>query len=158
MQSHGLVRPVLGGLLLALAIYIGGFAVDQHLRTRRGPWVVSFTTAPSGAPAILVNQPELKIANLKIVFAGETGTPAPATVVFDFPEKPVPFGKVKFEDLTYLPGTVTFYFFGHEVELLPRALYINRKARPWQSNETITLTPADKPASLPEPKVKPRKR
>jgi len=79
-------------------------------------------------------------------------------VVFDFPEKPVPFGKVKFEDLTYLPGTVTFYFFGHDVELLPRALYINRKARPWQSNETITLTPADKPASLPEPKVKPRKR
>ncbi len=158
MQSRDLVKPVLGGLLLALAIYIGGFAVDQHLRTRRGPWVVIFTTEPSGAPAILVNQPKLNIANLKIVFAGEAATDAAGKVAFDFPQKPVPFGRVKFEDLTYLPGTVTFDFFGHEIELIPRTLYLNRKARPWMSNETITLTPADKPAALAEPTIKPRKR
>ena len=94
----------------------------------------------------------MAIANLEIVFAGETTTNAPGTVAFDFPEKPMPFGKVKFEDLTYLPGTVTFDFFGHEIELIPRTLYINRKARPWQGNATITLTPADKPAALLEPK------
>ena len=151
MHSSGLWKPVLGGLLLALAIYIGGFKFDQHLRTRRGPWQVTFTTAHSGAPAIIVNQPKLNIANLKIVFPGETTTNASGTVVFDFPQKPVPFGRVKFEDLTYLPGTVTFDFFGHEIELLPRTLYINRKSRPWESNATITLTPADKPAVLPAP-------
>ena len=158
MQSSGLVKPVWGGLLLALAIYIGGFKFDQYLRTRRGAWQVTFTTQPSAAPAIVVSQPTLHIANLKIVFSGETATNAPGTVVFDFPQKPVPFGKVKFEDLTYLPGTVTFDFFGHEIELLPRTLYINRHARPWNSNETITLSAADKPAPLPEPKVKPWKR
>ena len=158
MQPSGLVKPVLIGLLLAVAIYVGGFAFDQHLRTRRGPWEVTFTTEPSGAPAILVNQRKLNIANLKIVFLGEPSTNIQRAVVFDFPQKPIPFGKVKFEDLTYLPGTVTFDFFGHEIELLPRTLYINRKAHPWISNEAITLLLTDKPAALPEPKAMPWKR
>src|ERR1051325_1119643 len=151
MQPSGLGKAVLIGLLLAVGIYAGGFAFDQHLRIRRGPWEVTFTTEPSGAPAIFVNQPKLNIANLKIVFDGESATNAPATVLFDAPQKPVPFGKVKFEDLTYLPGTVTFDFFGHEIELLPRTLYLNRKAHSWISNEAITLSRADKPAALPEP-------
>jgi hypothetical protein len=156
MRSSGLTKPVLGGLLLALVIYIGGFGLDQHLRTRRGPWRVTFTQETNGAPAIIVNQPKLNIANLKIVFAGETATHAPVEVAFDVPWKPAPFGKVKFEDLTYLPGTVTLDLFGHEIELIPRILYINRKPRPWRSNETITLTVADKPASLPDPNPKKR--
>ncbi len=158
MQPSGFARAVSVGLLLAVAIYAGGFALDQHLRTRRGPWEVTFTTEPSGAPAILVNHPELNIANLKIVFLGETATNLHVVVVFDFPQKPVPFGQVKFEDLTYLPGTETFDFFGHEIELLPRTLYINRKAHPWISNEAITLSSTDKPATLPVPKAKAWKR
>ena len=158
MQPSGFAKPVLVGLLLAVAIYAGGFALDQHLRARRGPWEVAFTTEPSGAPAIIVKHPKLNIANLKIIFLGETATNVHGTVVFDFPQKPVPFGKVKFEDLTYLPGTVTFDFFGHEIELLPRTLYINRNAHPWTSNEAITLSAADKPTALPEPKAKAWKR
>jgi len=151
MHSNGLAKPVLGALLLALVIYLAGFAFDQHLRTRQGPWRVTFGVEPSGEPAITVTQPKLHLANLKIVFAGERTPPPARTVIFDFPQKPVPFGRVKFEDLTYLPGTVTLDLFGHEIELIPRTLYINRKERPWQSNTTITLTPADKPRSLPEP-------
>jgi len=156
MRSNGLAKPVLGGLLLALAIYIGGFELDQHLRIMRGPWRVTFTQETNGAPAIIVNQPKLNITNLKIVFGGETAANPDATVLFDVPQKPVPFGRVKFEDLTYLPGTVTFDLFGHEIELLPRTLYINRRSRPWRSNETITLTAADKPAALPDPSPKKR--
>ena len=158
MQPSGFAKPVLVGLLLAVAIYAGGFALDQHLRTRRGPWEVAFTTEPTGAPAIIINQRSLNIVNLKIVFLGEPRTNAQGTVVFDVPQKPVPFGKVKFEDLTYLPGTVTFDLFGHEIELLPRTLYINRKAQRWGSNQGITLSPADKPAALPEPRTKAWKR
>lgn len=158
MQPSGFPKAVLIGLVLAVAIYAGGFALDQHLRTRRGPWEVTFTTEPSGAPAVIVNQRQLNIANLKIVFLGEAMTNVHAAVAFDSPQKPVPFGKVKFEDLTYLPGTVTFDFFGHEVELLPRTLYLNRKAHPWMSNEAIQLSSTDKPAALPEPKGKAWKR
>ncbi len=152
MQSSGLWKPVLVGLLLALVVYIGGFTFDEYLRTRRGPWRVTFARETNGAPVIIVNQPRLHITNLKIIFAGETASNTPATVVFDVPQKPVPSGKVKFEDLTYLPGTVTFDLFGHEIELIPRTLYINRKARLWESDATITLTPTDKPAALPVPK------
>lgn len=154
MQSSGIGKHILGALALAVAIYVAGFAFDQHLRSRRGPWQVTFTTEPSGDAAIIINQPRLNISNLKIVFAGERMTGPTATVAFDVPQRPVPVGKVKFEDLTYLPGTVTLEAYGHEIELLPRTLYINRKPHPWQSNETIKLTSADKPASLPEPKPK----
>jgi hypothetical protein len=158
MQSSGLGKPVLVGLLLALAIYVGGFSFDQHLRHRRGPWEVRFAVEPAGAPVIIVNQSKLNITNLKILFEGEIVTNAPGAVAFDVPGRPIPFGRVKFEDLTYLPGTITLEIFGHEIELLPRTLYINRKSHPWASNETITLRAVDKPASLPEPKVKPWKR
>jgi hypothetical protein len=156
MQISGIGKHVLGALALAVAIYAVGFAFDQHLRTKRGPWQVTFAAETSGDAAIIVNQPKLNINNLKIVFVGEAMAKAAATVAFDRPQKPVPFGRVKFEDLTYLPGTVTLEMFGHEIELIPRTLYINRKPHPWQSNETIQLTSADKPASLPEPKPKKR--
>jgi hypothetical protein len=156
MRATGIGKHIFGALLLAVAIYASGFAFDQHLRTRRGPWQVEFIRESSGDPAIIVNQPKLNITDLKIVFAGETVTNSTTTVLFDVPQKPVPFGKVKFEDLTYLPGTVTFEFFGHEIELIPRTLYINRKRRPWKSGETITLSAADKPAELPEPRPKKR--
>src|SRR5262245_42508583 len=112
MQPSGFAKPVLVGLLLAVAIYAGGFALDPHLRTRRGPWEVAFTTESSGAPAIIINQRSLGIVNLKIIFLDEPRTNVQGAVVFDVPQKPVPFGKVKFEDLTYLPGTLTFDFFG----------------------------------------------
>ncbi|HKS37939.1 MAG TPA: hypothetical protein VJW76_12155 [Verrucomicrobiae bacterium] len=154
MQTSGVGKHVLGALALAVVIYAAGFGFDQHLRARRGPWMVTFTADMSGDAAIIVNQPKLNINNLKIVFAGERMTRPTATVAFDAPQRPVPTGKVKFEDLTYLPGTVTLDLFDHEIELIPRTLYINRKPRPWKSNETITLTAADKPASLPEPKPK----
>jgi hypothetical protein len=151
MQPSGIGRHVLGALALAVAIYVAAFAFDQHLRTRRGPWQVTFVAETSGDTAIIVNQPRLNISNLKIVFAGERMTKPAVTVAFDVPQRRVPLGRVKFEDLTYLPGTVTLEMFGHEIELLPRTLYINRKARAWKSGETIALSAADRPGALPEP-------
>ncbi len=152
MKSDGMLKHIAGALTLAVVIYVVGFSLDQHLRTRRGPWRVTFTTDPSGAPAIVVNQSAFGISNLKIIFHGEAGTNAAGTVTFDVPERPVPFGSVKFEDLTYLPGTVTLDFFGHEIELIPRTLFINRQEHAWQSNMTIALSPGDK-RSLP-PRLK----
>jgi hypothetical protein len=151
MKSGGIGKHIAGALVLAVAVYVGGFGLDQHLRTRRGPWQVTFIREDSGTPALIINQPRLNIANLKIIFGGEQVTNSTETVVFDFPKKRVPFGKVKFEDLTYLPGTVTLELFGHEVELLPRTLYLNRQPHSWKSGEIITLRSEDKPASLPEP-------
>ena len=38
-----------------------------------------------------------------------------------------------------LPGTATFELFGHEIQLLPRVLIIDRREYPWRPNATITL-------------------
>jgi hypothetical protein len=152
MRSGGMLKHLAGALLLALGFYVAGFALDHHLRTRQGPWQVGFTREPNGSPALVVNQPRLGVANVRIVFAGEAATHRIETLVFDRPGRELPFGRVKFDDLTSLPGAVTIEFAGHEVELLPRTLYLNRRPHPWRSGSTHTLNPEDKPASLPEPK------
>jgi hypothetical protein len=95
----------------------------------------------------MVNQSSLNISNVQLVFVGERLTNSPGVVRFDRPLQPIPFGKTKFEDLTYLPGSVVFNFFGHEVELLPRTMYVNRKERAWSNGPIHLLTPAEK---LPE--------
>ncbi len=156
MKPGGLGKILAGAAILALALYAGGFALDQHLRTRRGPWRVTFLAGPGSEPRLIVNQSALRITNLTVILRDEAVTNAVnRAVAFDTPQQPVPFGRVKFEDLTYLPGVVTLDLFGHEIELLPRALYVNRQPRAWTSNTTIALSARDKPESLPEP---PRRR
>ena len=76
---------------------------------------------------------------------------ATGRVLFDRVKQPVPFGKVIYEDLTFLPGVVTFDLFGHEIELLPRALIANKKQVAWQSGVTVDLWPTNKPAEPPHP-------
>jgi len=44
-------------------------------------------------------------------------------------------------DTTFQPGTVVFTNFGHEIQLLPRVLTIDKVERPWQSGTTIDLRP-----------------
>ena len=67
----------------------------------------------------------------------------------------VPFGQWFYADLTYLPGTVTYNLFSedangssrglrHEIELLPRALVINRKLHPWKAGMRIEVPAGDK--------------
>ena len=51
----------------------------------------------------------------------------------------VPFGKCVFLDPLFLPGTVTFEMFGHEIQLLPRVLTIDKVEHPWRNGETIRL-------------------
>jgi hypothetical protein len=106
---------------------------------------------------ITVGHGSLGITNVQIVFAGEQPTNnATGQVAFTKPQQPVPFGKVKFEDLTYLPGSVAFDFFGHEVELLPRTLYLNKKEHAWQSGSVHQLKPEEK--LPPEASFDPRKK
>src|SRR5690606_26083675 len=68
----------------------------------------------------------------------------PAVVRFDTPFKPVPFGKVVFDDLMYLPGTVVLHCFGHEVQMLPRALFLNRRERAWNATNQWDVQPSEK--------------
>ena len=151
MNSDGILKHADRAFVIALVLYAAFFSCDQHLRLRKGPWQITFTSETNGHPAIIVNQPKLNIANVKIVFTGQTITNAPRTIIFDTPVQQAPFGKIIFFDTTYLPGTVTFGLFGHVIELLPRTLVIDRKECPWQSNSTFSLPV--RPMNPAEPKA-----
>lgn len=144
MRKDRLHRHLFITFALALVAYVGVFSCDQRVRHRKGPWQVRFLETTNGEPAIRITQPFLGITNVLVVFAGEQMTNGTGEVVFNKPQKPLPFGQVKFEDLTYLPGSVTMDFFGHEVELLPRTLYLNRQEKPWMPGTTFRLEPGDK--------------
>ncbi|MBI3415059.1 MAG: hypothetical protein HY043_07025 [Verrucomicrobia bacterium] len=143
--------------LIALIGYFAFYACDAHLRQRHGPWRVTFAKDDEGNPSLVINDPRLNITGVRIVFVGERAalTNAPAEVVFDRPLQPVPFGKVIFEELMWLPGTVTLDLFGHEVQLLPRVLTINRKEFAWRTGAEFRLTATDK---LPPEMLRPPKR
>ena len=51
----------------------------------------------------------------------------------------VPFGQCIFMDTTFLPGTLTFRMFGHELELLPRTLVVDHQEQPWRSGTCIVV-------------------
>jgi hypothetical protein len=157
-SSDRLPRHLLIGFVTALVLYVVFFSLDQKVRHRRGAWHVQFTTNAQGFAAIIVNEPTLKITNVQVQFLEERPANL-GSMVFDRPEKPIPFGKTKFEDLTYLPGSVAFDFFGQEVELLPRTLYLNKKEYPWKNGGVYKLRPEEKlpPGSSYDPRDARRK-
>jgi hypothetical protein len=156
MKSDNIFRHALAAFLAALLLYAGLYALDQHLRTRKGAWEVTFIPDTNGAPSLIVEQPGLGIAGLRLTFAGERTTNAfsPRKVRFDRPAQDVPFGEVLYDDLMYLPGAVTLSLFGHEIEFLPRTLILDRKEIPWRSNATFELSARDKPPAGPRKKWK----
>jgi len=134
-------RLLLGSGLAALVFYAAGFGLNEHLRFRRGPWEVRFE--PGVEPRLIVAQPRLGIAGVTLSFPGETADGPATTVRFETPHQSIPFGSVKYDDLTYLPGVVTLDLFGHEIELLPRTLYVNRRAIPWTNASRVVISRDD---------------
>ena len=128
--------------LLVLVLYLTGFHFIEQLRQEKGPWRVTFRTNAAGQPSISVSQEKLRIANVNFVFPGEhlDQTNTSAVVLFDAPKTNIPFGQVLFVDTISLPGTVALKLFGHEVEFIPRGLFVNRKETPWKSDVTIQLS------------------
>ena len=157
-SSDKLPRHLLIAFVLAVGIYGVFFSCDQALRKRKGPWEVQFQTNAAGHAFITVNQPALGVTNVQVVFLGERAA-STGRVIFDRPQQRIPFGKTKFEDLTYLPGSVAFDFFGHELELLPRTLYLNKKEQPWAPNAVHQLSANEKlpPGASYDPRKKKRR-
>jgi len=128
---------------IAVLLYVIFYGGIQYRRVRKGPWQVTFTTTLAGDPQIIINQPALGITNQSIQFPGEAATAnLPETMSFSEPWQvpyPVSFGRCVFMDTTFLPGTLTFQFFGHEIELLPRVLIIDHREQPWHADPAIIL-------------------
>ena len=152
MKPDSILKHAAKAFLLAVGAYVLFFSCDSYLRHRRGPWEVTFIASTNGSPALLVNHAAYGLTNRLIVFKGEKATNE-GTVVFDAPRKTVPFGRTRFEDLTYLPGGLVLDLFGHEVEFLPRAMFINLQEVSWTTPSPIVLD-----ASMKVPGLKDRDR
>lgn len=139
-------RGLLIQFVLLFALVLVGYALVfgwiERRRVTKGPWEITFSSKAEH-PELIIQQPTLNIRDVRIVFADAI---APSNTVeriqFTKAQNPpyaVPFGECIFQDLLFLPGTVTLKLFGHEIQLIPRTLTINQQERPWQNGETIEL-------------------
>jgi hypothetical protein len=143
MKFPGPLKHFIFAFIIALVLYVSFYRGIEHRRTRNGPWQVTFTNA-LGAPALIINEPNLSISNVTIRFPGQPPSMTNSFIVFDPPRDvpfDVPFGQCIFMDTTFQPGTVVFSNFNYEIQLLPRVLTIDKVERPWKSGETIDLKP-----------------
>lgn len=129
--------------LVSLGLYIVFFSWMEQRRYKNGPWEVTFTQQDD-RPTLLLSHPRFGITNVVIQFVGGAlTTNLPQTVRFQHGQVApldLPFGKCVFLDTLFLPGTVACELFGHQIQLMPRTLTIDRTARPWTSGEKILLT------------------
>jgi hypothetical protein len=146
MKTDGAWKHFVLAFLLAVSCYALFYRAIEHRRERKGPWEVTFTSNSNGVPLVAINQPRLAITNAQISFPEQPEPPANTfkTLIFGQAQQvpfDVPFGKCVFMDTTFLPGTLTFELYGHEIELLPRVLIIDHQEHPWLSESSITLHP-----------------
>lgn len=153
---------------VAIAIAAIGYGVlffgIQWQREHKGPWVVSFGKTEAGQPMMTVSQPYLRIEGVEIVFFDATNAVEAAPAPFRFDQHlnvpyPVPFGECIFQDLRYLPGTVTLNLLrGHEVEFLPRTLTIDKREHAWFPARRIEVSATNKlPYLIRKPESEPVK-
>jgi hypothetical protein len=144
MKSDGFFKQVIGLFAIVLVVYIVTYSIIEHRRTRHGPWQIAFTNDLTGAPALLINQPKLAITNVLISFTEELWNGSSAALNFAFTQPravpfDLPYGRCIFIDTTSLPGTLAVEMFGHEIQLIPRVLTIDKKEQPWRSGSHFKL-------------------
>ena len=128
---------------VTLIVYIAVFSWVENKRRMNGPWEITFTQVDN-SPALLINHTKLGLTNISIIFP-DAPTPTNELKTIRFQHGQIapfdlPFGKCIFLDTLYLPGTVTCEVFGHQIQILPRTMTIDRVERPWSSGEKILLT------------------
>ncbi|MBI1839525.1 MAG: hypothetical protein HYR88_01570 [Verrucomicrobia bacterium] len=149
------IRPVFLFFLALIPCYLAVFWGVEHWRTRQGPWVLDFSTDASGVPALRVLHPTIVPAGVEVRFVDERQSGATnGSVILNRPMQPLPWGRRISEDLTALPGVETLSLFGHEVELAPRVLVVDRKEIAWRSQAVIAPKASEKlpPDRSPEPR------
>ncbi|WCJ60213.1 hypothetical protein NXS98_03535 [Fontisphaera persica] len=144
MNSPPLRRKIFLLAAFTLAFYVAAFYGIEWWRAKLGPWEVTFTSSTNHPPTLVIRQPRLGIEKVEIIFEGESAPPTNLLLRFDHPIRTVPWGTVVHQDPVKFPGVVTLHLFGHEVEMMPRVLSLNRRAVPWSPHASHRLAPQDK--------------
>ncbi len=140
------IRPVLIFFAVLVPIYFATFFWIERTREKDGPWTLTFQADSEGRPSLQIRQTTLGVALVEVRFPEEkiSTNGLPVTVTLDKPLIPLPFGQRVSEDLTFRPGVETLDLFGHEVEIAPRVLVLNRREIPWQPNAVHVLKSEEK--------------
>lgn len=144
MPSSSFRQKVIILAAVTLTFYVAAFYGIEWWRERLGPWEVTFTSGANRPPALVIHQARLGIEKVEVVFDGESVPPTNVTIRFAQPVRTVPWGVVVHQDPVTFPGVVTLHLFGHEVEMMPRVLSLNRRAISWTPQATHRLLPHDK--------------
>jgi hypothetical protein len=140
MRSEGLLKHLAICAAVAVVFYFASFYWIEGCRAAKGPWEITFRTDAAGTPSLLIVHTNLKVLQT-IVFPGRAIQPANVsrTIGFSRPPPSLPFGELIFQDPTFLPGNVTLRLFGHEIQVLPRVLIVDKKEYPWHAQAEIQL-------------------
>lgn len=133
------------GFIFCLFAYVTIYGGCEIYRRQQGPWELTFRGGTNGTPVLSINHRKMGLTNILVSFPGEASKISEELRVYTLPiTNSTPFGPTIFQDGTILPGTITLDCFGHELELLPRTLIVNRHEVPWVSGTNIVLKPAEK--------------
>jgi hypothetical protein len=139
MRPEGILKHFLAALAIAVVFYFVCFSWIEHKREAKGPWQITFQSDAAGVPALHISESKLDISQSVRFPHGKTTPNLSRTVTFAHDTPDLPFGEMVFQDPTFLPGTVTMRLFGHEIELLPRVLTIDKKEYAWHSANGIDV-------------------
>ena len=150
MNKDGFFRNAATAAAIAVVFYLVFFNWMQHRREGKGPWQITFVSDAQGSPSISIEHPKLNL-NHRIIFDGAKLNRTNLSQRIDFVQgtTEIPFGQMLFQDPTFLPGTVTMRLFGHEVEVLPRVIIIDKKEHAWTEHDIHLPNWQDRPAPVP---------
>jgi len=125
---------------LAVVFYVASFWWIEHRRVVKGPWEIEFISDASGKPSLQISQRKLHISE-KLIFPDDKVEPPNLSQRVNFSQATtnLPLGEMLLQDALYLPGTVTMRLCGHQVEVLPRALIVDKKEHSWQTGEQVVI-------------------
>jgi hypothetical protein len=142
MKKENPVKHLAVAFAIALVLYVVSFVWIENRRTRNGPWKVVFTNE-TGIPTLIIDEPMLNVSAVRINFPGQPTSTTNAAIAFATAREvpfDLPFGKCVFMDPTFQPGTLVFALFGHEIQLIPRVLTIDKREYAWNSGMTMSVT------------------
>lgn len=151
-------RPIFLFFLVLVPCYLMIFLGVEHWRNRQGPWILTFTIEATGVPVLRVQHSLIVPSGVEIRFADEHPSGLTnGSVTLSRPLQVLPWGERISEDLMAFPGVETLNLFGHEVELAPRVLVVNRHEIPWGSQAVVIPKTSEKLPPLPAATPKTRK-
>ena len=82
MKPYGPLKHFIFAFVIAAIVYVIFYNWIEHRRTRTGPWRVVFTNEVA-IPTLIINEPNLHIANVRINFPHEPAAPTNSTLIFE---------------------------------------------------------------------------